>query len=258
MSTLGRLLEAAIVLFWLVMSGLLVEREILPGLRQEQDPSYEALLAHRLTAEDTHTGIFVFGHRIGEAHTTIRPEVDGTYCITSFTKIHAGTPGPGSVVPEGLTIQSTSLVDFRYRLKKTTVSIVSGDGGKATIRGIVDNDELDLVTDLGGQEGPRHERVPYPGHGTASNGLSPFISMPNLTVGKEWDIESINPLTQQVQKTRARVTELEEIRWNDRRVECFLVTARVGPGEAKAWIDKAGRILREEPFPGLVMIREEK
>ncbi|MBI5366696.1 MAG: hypothetical protein HZA54_06640 [Planctomycetes bacterium] len=249
MKILSPLVQSCILLFWLAMTGLLVKREILPGLWLEADPSYAAALSRRLTTEDTHTRIECFGRRVGDSRTTIRPESDGTYLIETLTRMDAGVPELA-----GLTIHSLSTVDFTYRLRRVTVALRSA-AANATLRGFVHGDELELITETEGGE-RRVERMPYVASGTASNGLSPFINMPHLTVGKSWNIQMIDPFTQHAEWTTARVEELVEIRWNDRPVECFLVTARAGGRVARAWIDREGRILREEPFPGLVMIRE--
>lgn len=249
---LDRLIGAIVIGFWLVMMSLLVWKDLVPQWSVSQPPSYKTMLEHRLQAEKYRMVIWWGDRQLGTSGTSIEPEIDGSYTIENDTDLTTPFPGMGN-----LSLRSRTRVGNDYQLREFTTRVVTGeltaDGTAEVVR-----DRLLLSFRVGKGEWIKHE-VPYQGTGTFSNGLSPFIQMPDLTVGKEWTIYSINPLTGQADTGLARVQEIEKLAWQGEEVETFRVTVTQGKQEATSWLDRKGRILKEEvPFMSskLVMIRE--
>ncbi len=250
---LDRAIGVLIVGFWLTMMTLLVQRDVVPLLTAGRPPSYKTLLQHRLRSERYRMGVWWGGRRIGSSATAIHPSGDGSYTLDNDTDL--ATPFPGL---EHVSLSSHTRIGRAYNLLDFTTKIETGDlSGK--IDALVVGDRLRIVFGVGSNR-VVHE-VPYDAGGTFSNGLSPFVQMPDLTVGKEWTITSVNPLTGQAESGLARVMEMEKLAWEGEEVETFRVVLTKGTQEAASWIDREGRILKEEvPFMSskLMMIREKE
>lgn len=248
---IDRLLGFVIVAFWAVMMILLVLRDLVPQWTASQPPSYQTLLRHKLQPERYRMGVFWGDRLLGTSATTIEPELDGSYSLENDTALN--TPFPGL---EDLTIVSRTRIGKDYELREFTTTLASGDlTGK--LFGQVDGNRLHMEFRLGDNKMERD--VPYVPGGTFSNGLSPFVQMPELSVGKEWTICAVNPMTGQVETGTARVIELEHIEWQGQTVDAWRVALAQGQQEATSWIDREGRILREEiqfMSSRLVLIRE--
>lgn len=249
---IDRCIGAFIVGFWLVMMSLLVWWDLIPQWRVNQPPSYKTMLEHRLQAEKYRMGIWWGDRRLGASGTTIEPETDGSYTIENDTDLATTFPGLAH-----LTLRSRTRIGNDYRLHNSSTDIRAGEF-EGNMSAEVVGKRLKIKFQLAGADSFEHE-VPYESAGTFSNGLSPFIQMPDLTVGKEWTIYAMNPLTGQAETGLARVQEIETIAWQGLDVETFRVTMTQARQEATSWIDRQGHILKEEvPFLSskLVMIRE--
>lgn len=250
---LDRITGVVIVGFWLTMMTLLVRQDLVPLWQASQPPSYRSLLEHRLKAERYRMGVFWGGNRLGHSATAIEPEPDGSYQLENDTDLRTPFPGLDRIV-----LRSRTQIGPQYDLRRFTTDIKTGDlTGKIQAR--VEGKRLAIDFRFGENE-MTHE-VPYEPSGTFSNGLSPFVQMPDLSVGKEWTITSINPMTGQPDAGTAKVVELETIEWEGAGVETYKVVLTRGSQEANCWIDRAGRILKEEiPFMSsrLTMVREKE
>lgn len=247
-----RFLGIIITGFWLTMMVLLVRRDLVPMWTASRPPSYKTLFEQRLQADSYRMGVWFSGNRIGVSRTRLQPDHDMSYMLENDTAL--STPLPGLQQVE---ILSQTRIGRDYRLRDFSSRIKSGElVGK--IFATVDGNWLQIDMRLNGEQA-MDRRVPYDPGGTFSNGLSPFVQMPDLAVGKEWTIHSINPFTGASETGTARVVELETIPWEGQEVEVFRVVLTSERAEATSWLDREGKILKEEvPFLNskLVMIRE--
>lgn len=94
--------------------------------------------------------------------------------------------------------------------------------------------------------------------------MRPFSFLPLLEVGQSWRMQLLDPIAAVLaQKTEftsvvARVTAMETITHNGEEVECFVV--ELSPHEARAWVNRQGRVLVQEvqmPGVGRLTVREE-
>ncbi len=248
-----RLLGILIPGFWVIMMFLLVRRDLIPMWTASRPPSYKTLLERRLQAESYRMGVWWSGNKLGVSRTRIEPSHgDLTYGLENHTTLNTPFPGLNDVE-----IRSQTRVGRDYQLRDFTSTLRTGElTGKVFAQ--VEGNWLRVEMRVNGEQAMTH-RVPYDAGGTFSNGLSPFVQMPDLTVGKEWTIHSVNPLNGGTESGTARVVELETLAWEGEEVEVFRVVLTSERAEATSWIDRTGRILKEEiPFLNskLVMIRE--
>jgi hypothetical protein len=269
----GYLVPFFIIVFWVVMTILFIRKEVIPSLPSLVQPSYEAYLKTSDYDKDIKMNIFFRGQSIGFSHTIINPLKDNYTSIDNTTKISLPV-FLGNLFDSNFTADNTkdkkeatgitmeligkSIIDSDYNLKSFDFSAKS-PFLNYTISGEVKNGILDFTT----YDGVRHlnNRLPYKSASTVSDGLSPFISMPHLSVGKEWVINFVNPFTASMQTLQARVENLTKIDWKDKMHDVYEVKLS-NPKMHKqinytAYITPDGKILKQEIlFPGLYLIRE--
>ncbi|MBI4711811.1 MAG: hypothetical protein HY762_00660 [Planctomycetes bacterium] len=251
-----KIIPIGIVIFWLVMTSLFIRREIMPVIPQLSQPSYETVLSNPAYPAVSKFGIYYGSKKIGESVTTIAPQADKYYRITNDTdvRIPVGFLMRDPIKMAGYTQVTPDyrLDSFRFAIKATVVQYeISG-----TVRG----EWLDVTINTAGKR--RTEHLPYNPKTTISDGLSPFISMPHLTVGKVWLINYINPFSLGVESLQARVENLTKITWPDNEYEVYEVIidtpqGLVG-GQLRAYITPQGKILRQESFvQGIYLLNED-
>ncbi|MEK7867551.1 MAG: hypothetical protein AAB434_12800 [Planctomycetota bacterium] len=260
-----RLFGLIAVGFWLTMMTLLVKEDVLPAFGRRGDPGYRTLLLKKQNYEETTMGIYVGEQKIGFAHEVIRPNSDGGYVTSNETDLDGGRLG----VDSKILFRSNTTIDAAFRLAAFDLS-ASVFGAEASVRGTVFEDVLIISTEgLSATGIPKsgaseEKRIPLDGPMTLSTGLSPFTGMPELEVGKEWTIVTVDPIeaafgSLSTQSRRAHVEKKETITWEGTQVETFVVkveTRQRFARECTAWITKDGEILKQRV--GLIEMRLER
>ena len=92
--------------------------------------------------------------------------------------------------------------------------------------------------------------------------MRPFSVLPNLEVGRCWQIKLFNPIRQLIgrradfESVVVEVTGKETIEHQGRTVECFRVEAR----DVVAFVDEVGRVIEQRvhlPMIGGIVLRDE-
>ncbi|MDI6732489.1 MAG: hypothetical protein QME51_00380 [Planctomycetota bacterium] len=156
-------------------------------------------------------------------------------------------------------LSGRSVIDENYRLKEFHFTVKSPILNYI-IEGKVEDNLLKFTISDGKKT--TSQILPYVPTSTLSDGLSPFISMPHLSVGKEWAINSINPFGGCMQTLKAKVENLTTIEWKGENHDVYEVILS-DPSLPKhslnytAYITPDGRILKQEILmPGFYIIRE--
>lgn len=249
-----RLFGLIAVGFWLTMMTLLVKRDVLPAFGRRGDPDYRRLLLGKQEMEETTMGIYVSDQWIGSAREWIRPNPDGGYQVSSETELNGDRLGLKKSL---LSFRSITNIDEAFHLASFEMT-AQGLGMDASVRGTVFEDVLIISTEGVSATGRAEEkRIQLDGPMTLSTGLSPFAGMPELEVGKEWTIVSLDPIeaargSLSTTSRRARVEKQEVIEFEGKAVETFVVTVGMHTfiaREATAWITKEGDILKQRVGP---------
>lgn len=276
----GYLISAGIIVFWLVMTGLFIRREILPSLPALAQPSYEAYLKSLGDNQTIKMGIYFRSERIGSSQTDIQPLENNETKVKNLTTINlpsmmeimfttnrrAKKTGPQDTpkkTPKSDTAKMVfsgySLVDSKYKLKAFSFSAQS-PFLNYNISGQVKDNLMEFIMSDGVKSSTNY--LPYKSDSTVSDGLSPFVSMPYLTVGKEWSINYINPFGASMQTLKARVESRTQVEWQNQMHDVYEIVLSE-PGTAKsplnytAYITPDGKILKQEILlPGLYLVRE--
>lgn len=245
----------AIIIFWLVMTVLLIKQEILPSLPALSQPSYEAVLKNRQILGRSLMGIYLFNQNVGYSMTSITSDSKGFYHFKNETIIKLASYSSRLALPIDMKMNGESLINPDYQLVSFDFTVEFGMNRYQTTGKVLDK-YIEVNIDDG--KNIRNERVPFDSKMTISNGLSPFISMPNLTVGKEWIITMFDPITRQITPVKAYVESKDTMEWRGKEYEVYEVVLDYKGFKPRAYITPDGKILKEEIlFPGCYLIREE-
>jgi hypothetical protein len=254
-----RILAYSVLLFWAVMVGWFIEREVIPTLYQTTGHGYEALRTYARATPGYRMGIYAAnGSRIGHTETRYNFTRSGDCEIVSNATIDlkrhslfalGGADAPGAF---GVTIQSEVTVGPDNALKAFRVNYDSGGlSGLAT--GLVQGNVLRMTLLIGGQRNEREISVTR--DDVMSSGFLAVGALPKLSVGQSWRIRMLNPLNFQFDSATARVVRQETIRLRGHAYTAYRVELDRGVTVGTAWVNAAGDVLKEETF-GLVMVRE--
>lgn len=236
---MNRIFGIVITLTWLVAMAALVRRDIVPYWFAEDAPRSWA------AAQEVQCGIFNdAGRRIG----------------TSWSVI---TPGPQLVTTRGLTLIDLSALEgylpIRGRLLLKTLLTYEADGPlvefEFSLRGAGFPIEIAgerLGSDYACTAVIGGTRTVVPLDWRLSEGLGelarPFSHLDGLYVGRRWRLRLLDPFavvtggSLEFKTQLATVTKMENVDVRGAELECF----RVETEGSTAWVDRDGRIVRQE------------
>ena len=244
---MNRLLGMVVVSLWLASVGALVVHDMWPRWTAEPPPGVEAAL------QDVQMGIFdARGGRVGTAWNSVQP-FDESLSVEATTVLES--------VPMLPPIRVESVMRyFGGRLDDIQVKVFGLPHLDITLRG----------EHMGGgfpcelRVGPVRRTFAFDDQAMQAMGESmrPFSVLPDLEVGRRWQVKLFNPIRQLVgdradfELLVVEVTGKESIEHEGRTVECFRVEAR----DVVAFADETGRVLEQRvrlPMIGGIVLRDE-
>jgi hypothetical protein len=254
---MSRLWTWVICAFWALAMGLLFREKAMPGLLQSWYPSYESFLVHPPRPGRTQMGIFFAGQvgekRIGESRTTIEEMIvesksDPAWIVQTDIRLDLTAVMPNFGATQ---ITTKTLLDSNLRVRTHDI-IVGTVLGKFIVNGVVrDEHTLEVLLQNPFRAQPERKEIAFDNAMAISNGLSPFLSTPELRIGKSWSIYQFDPLSVVLGselKTKpllATVEKLERIEIEGAEREAFLVRLKGDRTESLIWISAEGEILQE-------------
>jgi hypothetical protein len=237
-----RLIAGLVIFFWLLMMGLLVYREVLqPRWHRYTTP---AIAAH---PQDLWMGIFVAGdERVGYLNLRTTPDeragsrgtrMDLSLKMTlSLLERHTDLWVSGTAFQaEGSGIRD---LDFQVR---------SGDH-EMRLQGEVENRSLRGTIETGGETIPLQLPVQDNVLLGGATGLG-SANVPLLEAGQVAFVDSFDPTTMSMGRTRLEGEGMEEIQVRGERVQTYVVSANMNGIESRAWVTPEGEVLQAEtPF----------
>jgi len=245
-----KVISVLVLGFWAVMSFLYLKQEVIPTLPTLTQPSYKTFLKNKSIFTKSQMGIYLSGEKIGSSTTNIENLKNGYYRMTNHTNVKLLSFLGGTKVE----MNGYSLINPRYQLD-SFVFTVKSFLVNYQIKGKIEKDEM-VVEIFDGRKTKTHRFKNIP-EATLSNGFSPFLAMPHLTVGKEWTINMVNPLSGTMERMRAFVESQDTMEWKGQTYKVYEVVIDYKGFKPRAWITPEGWILKEELImPGLYFIRE--
>lgn len=245
-----KLISGAVIVFWALMTILYFKQEILPALPALTQPSYETFLKSTTILKNSQMGIYFGGRKIGSSITKTETLPDGYYRMSNTTTVSL-FQGP---FENKIELNGYSLINKNYQL----------DSFQFTVKSLIFNYEIkgktekeEMIVEIFDGKNTEVKRFKNLQEATLSNGFSPFLSMPNLSVGKEWTINMVNPMNGTIERVRAFVETQDTMEWKGKEYTVYEVVIDYKGYKPRGWITPEGYLLKEELIlPGLYFIRE--
>lgn len=239
-----RSIGGAILLFWLVMNGLLIKRQIAAPA-----PLVTLSGGDKITAaSDEWWGIYYRGEKIGYANQSIAPKSKG-YRLNNASQLNLnllGTVQPAETRLEMEANDDWILERFDFALRSKDI------GFKA--RGAVTDNKLSLEIDSAGHRSTRDITLTQAPYLLAA--LKPYVVTQQLETGKKFYFSTFDPSTLSQQVTTIVVEGREQIRVANRLEPAIKLRQSFGGISVLSWVDGHGRTLKEESPAGMSMIRQ--
>ncbi len=245
------LISALIILFWVVMTALLLNRELLVPHAQPQAP-----LARK--PQDTWMGVYTASKdggesRIGHLHLTSRPAIRG------------GKPG----VTYGMTFKlATKILDIRSEILLDGSAWVTDAAGLSEFQfsvdsqgrhaiqaaGIVEDGKLTVEIDTAGERFPITFPV-GPDLLVQSNFGATTVNLPALEIGDEVLIDAFDLLTLTKGKARIECIGTEVLTYGGEEILTKILTTTLSGMTTKTWVTLDEEIMRVETPVGFTLRR---
>jgi hypothetical protein len=242
-----RLIGGAIVLFWLVMLGVLLHREL--GGRGVPPRRPPASTPPR--TGESWMGVLVGGQRIGTLHLLTQPgERAGRQGATMRLDLRMrvrvlDAPAELRLAGSVWRAQAAPFAAFEVR--------ASSGGHTVQAEGTVEKGLLSGLLHSGGETLPVQVRVGRLLEG--EDALLELVPGAGLSPGQDATFESLDPFTLQPASAHVRCVREEKLRVGGEAVATRVVEVTVGKASVTAWLDPGGAVVQAETPFGLTLRR---
>lgn len=243
----NRWLATFFVLFWLLMMGLLLERDVVPHWWSGNLPSFKTIAARDQPPQPVRWAILQEDRRIGWAESAWQHDPNGTK-LDSHVSLKelplVSSLGLGGSSGE-IRWDSTFRVDTTGNLDSFEILVyLQPDRPSVTVRGARTDDVVNVVFRAGNLM--HREQFFYEPHTVLTSSLTPLDKLPNLKVGQTWQWRVMNPLRRTPELVRCSVVREQVLTWKGNPVPTRLVEQRYGGIVAHCWVAHDGTVLRQE------------
>ncbi len=262
-------LATLICLFWLVMTGLLVHREVIPSLRQAPSITYRTLLARMDFPHVDRFSLAVAGHTIGTLEADYRrlPLGEGFEIRNTLkAKPHLASAPLASAswmaIPDIGEIEGswTLLLDDRYQPVRLGIHAEAPAMGLGHFeaQGWFKEDLLLSYRTNGGN--PHALSLNCPPGMLFGLGFGWLGTLRDLHVGKTWTMTMVDLASSLMDREVrtldlcCKVTAFTSRRIDGREVPIFTVEARSPGGAIDLWFSHTGELIRA-CMPGIELVR---
>ena len=266
-TVLTRILIAS---FWLICTGMLIYRDVLPEYLVGEPPDWKRMV-NKPETRPTRWLIAVDegGEKnrvIGQAFNEIKKRADGGTSFTSRVKIDAkglfqGTPlqvaestkfqfvNTTNVTPQGLLdqIKAEVLVE---ELGEKPILVIQGMPTNQNKLDIRFSSSISPLLNF-------RQLIDYAPKDMVRGGLEPIDQLPGLRIGQRWTTQILQPMTARPDSIKSEVIALSRIFWNGNPTEVLIVEHKASTFSAKTWVRRDGLVLRQQlPTPLVKLVLE--
>ncbi len=246
--TAGIVIRAAIMLLWLGMVGILVQRTCFDGGGGSH--ARAGGTTSQLRPREEWMGIYWSGEKVGYSVSKIKKSRDG-YQMDEQAVMDLTVMGTAQRIDTEL----TSLVDNAFTLRSFAFRMISNlFSFKAA--GTVDGNRVQL--ELASGAGTKRTTIELKEAPCLAGTLKPLILAEGLEAGKQWRYSIFDPATMASAPVEIVVEGKEDLEIRGRTIACYRLGSTFKGITLRSWIDEEGNTMREESPMGLMLIRESK
>jgi len=240
-----KIINTVILVFWLVMLGILIERIY---LRPATVIALDVIAEEGVRTGDEWFGIYQQDRKIGYANTRIVSEEE-TYHLYEESQLYILVLG--SVQRVKTVINSYTTKNF---LLKYFYFSMESESSSMKIKGAVVGKRLVLDIETGGQT--RTERILLKEPPYLSPNIKPALVLLGLEPGKKYRFPLFNPVTMNTEDAFITVISSEHIKVGDKEQTIYKLNETFQGMETSSWITQDGETVKEESPLGYVLLKE--
>jgi transglutaminase-like putative cysteine protease len=242
---MARAVKTVILLFWIVMTGMLIHRTY---LRPASVIALDAVTQEGIRPGDEWFSIFQEGRKIGHAHTSIAVDGDA-YRLSEDSDMDILALGRVQRVRTAVTAYTTrafllKYFDFSLRTDSSTMDV----------KGAVVRNQL--VVDIATAGETRTMRLPLSGPVYLTPHIRPAVVLLGLEPGRRYRFPLFNPATLSTEDAFVTVEGRDTIKVGDADRTVYRLRESFQGMEATAWITPEGDTIKEESPLGYTLLRE--
>lgn len=249
----SRLTCACIIVFWLVMTTWLVQREVLPEWQGGDPPDFAQVVGSLREHRPTYWTVEMGSRQVGWAGMTCCRQGNGSMLLLSRTDLDGLTPlgaspssdhreGDGADV--GLSCLASISPQGSLRYFQLQADLL-GMAEVVKISGRVEQGILSVFVHAPGLSISREFH--YPARSLMQAPMMPLARLPGLRVGQRWRERVPNPFLKDVETIRRQVIGKELIVWHDQPIQAVVVRSSDAKDRVvgTTWVGPSGEVLRQ-------------
>jgi transglutaminase-like putative cysteine protease len=244
---LKKIASTLILLFWVTMLGLLIERTY---IRPSSVIALDVITKEGVRAADEWFGIYQQGRKVGYAHSRTIPEAE-TYHL--YEESEMDILALGSVQRVKTIINSYTTKNF---LLKYFDFMLQSEMTTMKIKGAVIKNKLVLDIDTGGKT--RTEKIQLTSPPYLSPNIKPAILLMGLETGRTYRFPLFNPATMSTEEATISIESKDRIKIGDTEQTVYKLKESFQGMETTSWITQDGDTIKEESALGYSLLKESK
>lgn len=245
--------NVAVLGFWAVMIGLLVEKTYIRETRRPSSLAYLSPLQLdevSLASGEQWMGIYMRGEKVGYVHAATVP-IEGGYRLSEQSYMKLVTMG----VPQHMLMDTRCAVDTAFSLRSFYFRLVS-EAMRLELTGEVRGNNIQLWVTTAGETQQSTIRLSEPPHLWLN--LKSRLASQHLKEGETYTYMLFDPQTMTNAPMTLTVLAREKITVAGTERTAYKVRERFQGIEAVAWLGEGGETFREESPFGLTLVQEPK
>ncbi|MBL7174654.1 MAG: lasso peptide biosynthesis protein [Desulfobacteraceae bacterium] len=234
-----------VVIFWLVMIGLLVNKVHIKGNREVGNfvPSVETIDSPQREWKE----IYLKGKKVGYTVSLLKPFQEG-YFVQEEIFLKLNLMGLAS----GVHTLTQSRLDDKFLLESFYFKMTSGVVS-FHISGKMEGDHILIETGKGKNRKSRKIKLTRPP--MIGAGMGYFFKSRKMRVGETFQLPIFDPSTMAQREAVVKVVAKEQIKINRRTFDVFRLETELWGRSMTFWLDDNGTTLKEEGFMGLTIVK---
>lgn len=238
--TLGQAIKMIIIVFWLVMMTLLIQRvHFVPDVTIDN--------TEFLKDSDDWRAINFKGQKIGYSHQALTQIEDG-YVLEDKAFLRLNLMGQ---VQELRTV-TTARVSKSLGIKSFSFFMSVGPI-RYQLSGNMTGLDMELISVTGGHVSKSN--LQFPEVPRLAAGLIPFLVQKGLSKGQRFKVPLFDPATLATKEVQVLVEDQEKLLLDGKSVDSYRLRQEYADTQTFTWVDTEGRVLKEEGLMGLSVVR---
>ncbi|MBI3991188.1 MAG: transglutaminase domain-containing protein [Candidatus Omnitrophica bacterium] len=247
-----KLVSAGIIIFWIIMMGIFIRREVILPIAPQGNFNYKRLIKEGLPLRQHWLGIYYQSEKVGFSTTAMDfyREKDFTgYAVRNHTFLRLTLLCRQNEVD----LRAFLVLNNNFKLHEFNFNLKSGPH-IMDFKGVVAGRRLDMEILSGGKKIQRS--IEAGDEFLLSNTMTPFLILPQLEPGITYAVNILDPLTLGTGEAHIKIDKDKGFRFRGRAWDAYKVEVEYKGINTTSWVTEEGDVLRQETPLGWILEME--